>query len=149
MRSCADIIRQEIASVSLHDPGSECPVHCGQRIAGNSGCISKARNQFLQRHGIGSHVAEQERHRLRTDTSCVGAKGGLRSASGNAFAQRPADGLGIVGILGNIRHTHGIIHHRRAGCAPEERDDLRPGADAVGIKGGLGLAGGRNFPSHQ
>ena len=63
-------------------------------------------------------------------------------AGGDAQADSPADSLGIVSVSRNIGEVHGIVHHRAAGCTPQEGDDLGAGAGSVGREGGVGGAAG-------
>ena len=72
--------------------------------------------------------AGEERHRLRSCAGRVGREAALTGTGRDALAQRPANGFGIVHVLGNIRQLHGIVHHRRPRRAPEKRHDLRAGA---------------------
>ena len=78
--------------------------------------------------------AGEERHRLRSCAGRVGREAALTGTGRDALAQRPANGFGIVHVLGNIRQIHGIVHHRRPRRAPEEGHDLGTGAGLVRCK---------------
>lgn len=131
LRTRAGIVRHELAAIALYDFLSKRPVHRGKRVARNGIGVREAGHQLLQGDRLGRSVAEQKRDGLSAGAFAVWRECVPRCAGGDALAERPADGLGVVAAFGDIAHVHGVVHHGRTGGAPQEGDDLRSGAVAV------------------
>lgn len=88
-----------------------------------------------------SHIPEEERDDLRPGTRSIRRECGLRRAGGNALLRRPQHRLAVVSSLRHIREDS-CLRSDSLVVAPEERDDLRPGAQGVRGKSGCGGTGG-------
>ena len=82
----------------------------------------------------------EEGNDLGAGAGVTGAERGGGSAAGHALGHRPTRRLGVIAVGGNVRKVHGVVHHRLARRAPQERDHLRAAANAARIERG----GGRN-----
>ena len=134
LRTRAGIVRHELAAVALYDFLSKRPVHRGKRVARNGICVREAGHQLLQGDRLGRSVAEQKRDGLSTGAGLIGRERASRCTGGDALAERPADGLGVVAAFGDIAHVHSVVHHGRTCGTPQERNDLRTGAGLVGAE---------------
>ena len=77
--------------------------------------------------------------------SQLGAESAVSRAGGDTLTQRPANGLRIISVTGNVRQIHGVIHHRRPRRPPQEGDDLGTGAAHVGTECVGGSTGGTDI----
>ena len=100
LRTRAGIVRHELAAVALYDFLSKRPVHRGKRVARNGIGVREAGHQLLQGDRLGRSVAEQKRDGLSAGAFAVGRECVLRCTGGDALAERPADGLGVVAAFG-------------------------------------------------
>ena len=95
-----------------------------------------------------SRCAVQERHTLCTGTGVFGIELSVAGAAGNSLFHRPCNCLSIVAVRRDIGEAAHALGFRRTGRTPKECDDLRAGADAVGVEGG-GVGAGGNALVHS
>ena len=79
---------------------------------------------------------------LRTGTISVGTERAVGSAGGNSVLHSPQHRVSVVGVSRHVGERIHALGRGRLLSAPQEGDDLGPGAGSVRAEGGGGGAGG-------
>ena len=94
----------------------------------------------------------EEGHGLLTSAGSIQAELAVAGTDGDAVLNRPCHSLGVVAVGRNIGKAARIFQFGRAGCTPQEGDNLRAGAGGVGGKMHGIRAGGDSLlhrPQHR